>query len=264
MIVIIDYGAGNIRSVCNAISKLGYQPKVISLPDDVMAARAVILPGVGAAADTMDSLQRLGLVKPLRQYITEGRPFLGVCIGLQVLFSGTEEGGWCKCLGIITGTVQKLPSGLKIPHMGWNQVRQTDTHPVFTGIPDEANFYFVHSYYVRPNDTSLVAGETEYGILIPSIIVTYLYNTSYNIPYHMSQKSVCFKNQRNTPIFRTDKFSASHLSYWILIRTSSRSKCRKVMFAYQQRQAGFYLIHVQFFSNMPCVVTKKNVRFRMV
>ena len=170
MIAIIDYGAGNIRSVCNAISKLDYQPKVISLPDDVLAARAVILPGVGAAADTMDSLQRLGLVKPLRQYITEGRPFLGVCIGLQVLFSGTEEGGWCKCLGIITGTVQKLPSGLKIPHMGWNQVRQTDTHPVFTGIPDEANFYFVHSYYVRPNDTSLVAGETEYGILIPSII----------------------------------------------------------------------------------------------
>jgi glutamine amidotransferase len=170
MIAIIDYGAGNLRSVVNAIGRLGYQPKIISAPDKVLAAQAVILPGVGAAADTMANLRALGLVGPVRQFIAEGRPFLGVCIGLQVLFNGTEEGGWHECLGIIPGVVRRLPPGLKIPHMGWNQVRQRVSHPVFSGIPDEANFYFVHSYYVAPEDMALVAGETEYGIPVCSVI----------------------------------------------------------------------------------------------
>ncbi len=170
MIAIIDYGAGNLRSVTNAIGRLGYQPKIISAADDFPTAQAVILPGVGAAADTMANLQRLGLVSPIRRFIGEGRPFLGVCIGLQVLFDGTEEGGWHGCLGIIPGAVRRLPSGLKIPHMGWNQVKQRVPHPIFEGIPDEANFYFVHGYYVEPEDSSLVAGETEYGIPICSVI----------------------------------------------------------------------------------------------
>ena len=170
MIAIIDYGAGNLRSVVNAISRLGYQAKVTSSPHEVLTAQAVVLPGVGAAADTMANLQRLGLVSPIRRLIVEGRPFLGVCIGLQVLFSDTEEGGWHQCLGIIPGVVRRLPPGLKIPHMGWNQVRQKVSHPIFGGIPDEANFYFVHSYYVEPDDGSLVAGETDYGIPICSVI----------------------------------------------------------------------------------------------
>jgi len=171
MIAIIDYGAGNLRSVTNAIARLGYQPKVITRPDEVLAARAVILPGVGAAADTVGNLQRRELVNPIRQYIGKGRPFLGVCIGLQVLFDGTEEGGWHECLGIVPGVVRRLPPGLKIPHMGWNQVKQKVSHPIFEGIPDEANFYFVHSYYVEPGDKSMLAGETEYGISICSVIV---------------------------------------------------------------------------------------------
>jgi glutamine amidotransferase len=170
MIAIIDYGAGNLRSVVNAIGRLGYQPKIISAPDEVLAARAIILPGVGAAAATMASLHSLGLVSPIRRFINEGRPFLGVCIGLQILFSGTEEGGWHECLGIIPGAVRRLPEGLKVPHMGWNQVRQKSPNPVFNNIPDEANFYFVHSYYVEPDDMSLVAGETDYGIPICSVI----------------------------------------------------------------------------------------------
>ena len=170
MIAIVDYGAGNLRSVANAITKLGYQPKITSSPDEVLGAQAVILPGVGAAADTMENLKALGLVSPIRQLIAEGRPFFGVCIGLQVLFSGTEEGGGHECLGIIPGWVRKLPQGQKIPHMGWNQVKQRVAHPVFDGIPDEANFYFVHSYYVAPEDKSLVAGETSYGIPICSVI----------------------------------------------------------------------------------------------
>lgn len=170
MIAIVDYGAGNLRSVVNAIARLGYQSKITSSPDEVLAARVVILPGVGAAAETMENLKALGLVEPIRRLITEGRPFLGVCIGLQVLFSGTEEGGGHECLGIIPGRVRKLPQGLKIPHMGWNQVKQKVSHKVFDGVPDCANFYFVHSYYVEPEDKALVAGETSYGIPICSVI----------------------------------------------------------------------------------------------
>jgi len=170
VITLVDYGAGNLRSVVNAITKLGYQAKITSSPGDLLNAQAVILPGVGAAAATMENLKRLGLVSPIRQLIADGRPFFGVCIGLQVLFTGTEEGGWHECLGVIPGRVRKLPSGLKIPHMGWNQVKQKVSHLVFEGIPDEANFYFVHSYYVEPDDKSLVAGETDYGIPICSVI----------------------------------------------------------------------------------------------
>ncbi len=170
MIAIIDYGAGNLRSVVNALTRLGYQPKVTSRPDEVLEAQAVILPGVGAAGDTMASLKALGLVGPICQVITEGRPFFGVCIGLQILFTGTEEGGWHECLGIFPGRVRRLTGSLKIPHMGWNQVKQVASHPVFAGIPDEANFYFVHSYYVAPDDKSLAVGETEYGIPICSVI----------------------------------------------------------------------------------------------
>ena len=170
MIAIVDYGAGNLRSVVNAVSKLGYQPEVTNSPAGVLNAEAVILPGVGAAADTMASLKKLGLISPIRRFIGEDRPFLGVCIGLQILFTGTEEGGWHKCLDIIPGLVRKLPSKLKIPHMGWNQVKQKISHPIFDGIPDEANFYFVHGYHVEPEDRSLVVGETEYGIPICSVL----------------------------------------------------------------------------------------------
>ena len=170
MITIIDYGAGNLRSVTNAVTRLGYQAKLASNPDDILAAQAIILPGVGAAADIMANLNKLELVGPIRQFIAEERPFLGVCMGLQVLFTDTEEGGWHKCLDIIPGSVKRLPSGLKIPHMGWNQVKQRIPHPVFEGIPDEANFYFVHSYYAKPDDKSLIAGETDYGVTFCSVM----------------------------------------------------------------------------------------------
>ena len=171
VITIIDYGAGNIRSVVNAVSKFGYLLKVTSEPSEVLSAKAVILPGVGAAGDTMKNLKEMGMVGPICQLIAEGRPFFGVCIGLQVLFTGTEEGGWHECLGVIPGAVRKLPVGLKVPHMGWNQVKQRITHPIFDGIPDRANFYFVHSYYADPEDRSVAAGTTEYGVSICSVLV---------------------------------------------------------------------------------------------
>jgi glutamine amidotransferase len=171
MITIIDYGAGNLRSVANAITRLGYEPKITTNPEEVLSACVLILPGVGAGGATMSSLKSQGLDSAIRRYIAEGRPFLGVCIGLQVLFSGTEEGGWYPCLDVISGVVRRFPPGLKIPHMGWNQVRQKLRHPIFSGIPDEANFYFVHSYFGVPDDPSLVAGETEYGIPFCSVII---------------------------------------------------------------------------------------------
>lgn len=170
MIAIIDYGAGNLRSVANAVAKLGYQAKITGNANDLLNAKAVILPGVGSGGDTMQSLKSIGLVNPIRRYISEGGAFFGICVGLQVLFTGTEEGGGYECLDIIPGRVKKLPSGLKIPHMGWNQVAQKVAHPIFENIPDKANFYFVHSYYVEPDDASIVVGETDYGLTLCSVI----------------------------------------------------------------------------------------------
>ena len=171
MIVIIDYGAGNLRSVYNAVSKLGYAAEITRASKDILSADAVILPGVGAGGDTIAALEKLKLVTPIKDYVAENRPFMGICIGLQVLLTGTEEGGWHECLDIIQGRVTRLPEGLKIPHMGWNQVKQKVTHTIFTGIPDNANFYFVHSYYVNPENKNLIAGETEYGVSFPSLII---------------------------------------------------------------------------------------------
>ena len=170
MITIIDYGAGNIRSIANSVAALGYQAKVTSSPYDVAAADVLILPGVGAAGDTMKSLGDLGIVDALTGYIADGRPFLGICIGLQVLFDRTEENGGHDCLGIVHGEVRRLRSVEKIPHMGWNQVRQCSDHPVFQGIPDGSYFYFVHSYYPVPEDKAIVAGETDYGVSFCSVI----------------------------------------------------------------------------------------------
>jgi glutamine amidotransferase len=171
LIAIIDYGGGNLGSVVNAINKLGYKIMVTNKPDYILNAEAIILPGVGAAGDTMDSLEALGMSGVIRQLVNEKRPLFAVCVGLQVLLSNTEEGGGHKCMNIIPGAVKRLPEGLKVPHMGWNQLGQQFSHPIFAGIPDETNFYFVHSYYADPSDKSIVAGTTDYGISICSMII---------------------------------------------------------------------------------------------
>jgi imidazole glycerol-phosphate synthase subunit HisH len=172
MIAIVDYGAGNLRSVANAIVKLGYAATVTSRPDDVASASAVILPGVGAAADTMHNLERLGLSDALRHRFADGLPMMAICVGMQVLFEETEEGGRHRCLGIIPGVVKRLPPGLKVPHMGWNQVTQKVRHPLFDSIPDGANFYFVHSYRAEPEDPAAVAGATDYGVSFCSVLAS--------------------------------------------------------------------------------------------
>ncbi|MGI2335677.1 MAG: imidazole glycerol phosphate synthase subunit HisH [Dehalogenimonas sp.] len=171
MIAIIDYGAGNLRSVANAVACLGYRAVVSGNPNDILKADAVILPGVGAAADTVSSLKRHGLDNALREIVARGTPLFAVCVGLQVLFEDTTEGSGCPCLGLIEGRVKLLPSdGLKVPHMGWNNVRQLKTHPLFEGVSDDSYFYFVHSYYAEPADPTVVIGQTSYGLDFASMV----------------------------------------------------------------------------------------------
>jgi glutamine amidotransferase len=171
VIAIIDYGAGNLRSVTNSLVKLGYQPNITSDPRDVLNADAVIFPGVGAAAGVMNRLIESGMDDAIRQVISADKSFFAVCIGMQVLLSFTEEDGGHNCLDIIPGSVRRLPQGQKVPHMGWNQVTQKVSHPIFDGIQDEANFYFVHSYYPDPDDAEVVAGTSEYGINWCSMLI---------------------------------------------------------------------------------------------
>jgi glutamine amidotransferase len=169
-LVIVDYGAGNLRSVSKAVTRVGYDPVISSERSEVESAEVVIMPGVGAAADTMRNLGRCGLVEPIREFVASGRPFLGVCMGLQALLTVSEEGGEHPCLDILPGRVRRLPEGLKVPHMGWNRVRQRRAHPVFEGIADGAFFYFVHSYYADPLDESVVVGDTDYGVTFPAVL----------------------------------------------------------------------------------------------
>ena len=169
-VVIVDFGAGNLHSVSRAVVNAGTRPLVTSNPSYLDDAEAVIVPGVGAAADTMSNLRASGFVEPIRDYIASGRPFLGVCMGQQALFEVSKEGGEHQCLGILPGRVVRFSNGLKVPHMGWNQVRIVKQHPIFEGVDDGSYFYFVHSYYPQPADPDVVIGETEYGVTFASVI----------------------------------------------------------------------------------------------
>ncbi len=170
MIAIVDYGAGNLRSVEKALERLGHAAQITSDAGEILSASGLILPGVGAAAGIMGGLRRAGLVEPILETIRRGVPFLGVCMGLQVLFTESDEGGGERCLGVLPGRVRRLPEGLKVPHMGWNDVRQAKPHPLWEGIPDGSYFYFVHSFYVDPEERSVVAGETRYGLPFTSAV----------------------------------------------------------------------------------------------
>lgn len=169
-IAVIDYGMGNLRSVAQALRHVAGDRSVVvtSDPAEVRAASHVVFPGQGAMPDCVRELDARGLRGPLMQ-AAASKPFLGICIGLQMLFEHSEEGG-VDGLGIFPGRVRRFPAGmqdacgnrLKVPHMGWNQVFQTRAHPLWTGIPADARFYFVHSYYVEPADSALSAAYTEY------------------------------------------------------------------------------------------------------
>jgi glutamine amidotransferase len=171
-ITVVDYGAGNLRSVQRALEAVGEQVIVTEDPRDVDRATGLVLPGVGSAQDAMRALQRLGLVEPLRAYVASGRPFLGVCVGLQLLFESSDEGGGVACLGILPGVVRRFPElpGLKVPQIGWNAVNLKYDHPLVNGIPNATHFYFVHSYYAEPADPEITLGETDYGVDFAALV----------------------------------------------------------------------------------------------
>ncbi len=162
-IAIADYNAGNIRSVQKALERFDARAEITSSPERIADADALVVPGQGACDSSMRHLRSRGLVDPIREFIQGGKPFLGVCLGLQLLLDSSEEGEE-PCLGIVSGACRRLPAGRKIPHIGWNQVSFKKEHPLFEGVQDNSHFYFVHSYYADPEDRSLVAGTTEYGV----------------------------------------------------------------------------------------------------
>ena len=164
MIAIIDYQMGNLRSVQKGFEKVGHQAVITSDPVQIAQAEKLVLPGVGAFADAMSELNRRELVGPIRAAIDEGKPFLGICLGLQLLFETSYEDGCHQGLGVLAGEVVRfdLPTPFKVPHMGWNQASIRQQAPLLTDVEQETYFYFVHSYYVVPRDLEVVAMETEY------------------------------------------------------------------------------------------------------
>lgn len=181
MIAVVDYGMGNLRSVAKAFEKVGAKVVVTDDPKVLPQTDKLVVPGVGAFKDAMRELKSRRLITPIKEFIERGKPFLGLCLGLQLLFSESEEGGTHKGLDIIKGRVLKFHmKGLKVPHMGWNQLKISaedesasggkNSCPLLKGITDGAYMYFVHSYYAQPKDSSVVIARTDYGLEFPSVI----------------------------------------------------------------------------------------------
>ncbi len=173
-LVVVDYESGNLRSVSRALESCGVSPLVSGDPLELADADAVVLPGVGSGPAAMTALRQRGLVEPLREFADSGRPFLGVCLGLQLLLDWTDEESGAPCLGIVPGRVKRLPEPkggptLKIPHMGWNSVALNAAHPALSGIDSGSYFYFVHSFYAEPAGSDGVLGTTEYGLPFCSV-----------------------------------------------------------------------------------------------
>jgi len=171
MIAVVDYGMGNLRSVEKGFLKIGADVKVTSDPRIVDEAHAVVLPGVGAFKDCMRNLEEMSLSETVVRSIEKGKPYLGICLGLQVLFTESEEFGRSKGLDVFAGKVVRFPeNNLKVPHMGWNTIKIVNQSPVLNRIDDESFFYFVHSFYVLPDDKDIIATSTDYGVTFTSMI----------------------------------------------------------------------------------------------
>ncbi len=174
MIVIIDYGLGNLGSVKNTLDKLGVDSMISKSRKDIEMAKGIVLPGVGSAKQGMENLKTQCLDKVLINEIKKGKPFLGICLGMQLLFSSSEEGN-TECLNVIDGKVKKFNSELKVPQIGWNEVRikslELRVKNLFKNVLDKSSFYFVNSYYCLPDDKSIIVGETEYGINYCSVLI---------------------------------------------------------------------------------------------
>ena len=173
-LVVVDYESGNLRSVSRALESFGIAPLVSGNPHDLPDADAVVLPGVGSGPAAMTALRQRDLVEPLREFAGSGRPFLGICLGLQLLLDWTDEEGGAPCLGIVPGRVKRLPESgdgraMKIPHMGWNSVGLTESHPALNDVVSGSYFDFVHSFYAEPSEHGGVVGTTEYGLPFCSV-----------------------------------------------------------------------------------------------
>jgi glutamine amidotransferase len=173
-VVLLDYGSSNLRSVAKALAAAappGTTIDIVTTSAQLRAADRIVFPGQGAIGQCMARLRALDLVDALTDCL-RNKPFLGICLGLQSLMTRSDENGGTPCLGLVSGTVRRFPAGasLKVPHMGWNQVRQVQPHPLWRGIDDDARFYFVHSYYVEPAEAALTAGATGYGVTFTSAL----------------------------------------------------------------------------------------------
>ncbi len=183
MIAIIDYGMGNLRSVQKAMERAGAQAKITQKVEDILEAAKIILPGVGAMRPAMEKLDALGLISAVKQAISAGKPFLGICLGLQLLFEKSHEGGDVNGLGILKGQVERFSStNQKVPHMGWNQLKfEKSENGLFKGIAPLSYAYFCHSYFVKPQDAQSIAATTDYGVEFVSAISV---DNIYGVQFH--------------------------------------------------------------------------------
>jgi len=170
MIGIVDYEMGNLLSVQKAFERVGLSARVVRTAAELVESERLVLPGVGAFGQAMENLTQRKLLAPLRSAIAEGKPLLGICLGLQLLFERSEEHGNHEGLGLLRGDVRRLPPGVKVPHIGWNQLRIVRHNALLEGIPDDTFFYFVQSFYVRSEEEDCVAGTTDYGVTFASVV----------------------------------------------------------------------------------------------
>ena len=188
MIAIIDYGMGNLRSVQKAFEAVGAQARVTCKIEDILNADKVVLPGVGAMGPAMQKLQELALMGPIWKVIKDGKPFLGICLGMQLLFEKSSEGGFSDGLKVLKGSVERFTE-LKVPHMGWNQVKVQPTgNQMFKGLSSAENVYFCHSYFVKPQDISIAAGITNYGTDFVSAVA---HENVWGVQFHPEKSQRC-------------------------------------------------------------------------
>ena len=202
MITVVDYGVSNLGSVANALKRLKADFQISSNGEDIISSDALILPGDGAAGAGMNNLKNRNLIAPIKKYVKSGRPLLGICLGMQLLLTQSDEGD-VSCLGLINGKVKKFGSKLKVPQIGWNQVRvrnsefgsQINVRRLFRIIPNESYFYFIHSYYCQPKDKTLVAATTDYGRQFCSVLVK---GSIIGLQFHPEKSGeVCLKLLKN-------------------------------------------------------------------
>ena len=185
-VAVIDYEVGNLASVSQGLRVAGLEPLITRDVKEILNAQAVILPGVGAFAKGMENLEKLGLVSVLREAVTRGKPFLGICLGMQLLFEESEEHGTTKGLGLLPGRIKKFPAGLKVPHMGWNTLEIVNPGTILKNIKDESYVYFVHSYYATLYQPAHVAAMTNYGVEFPSMVC---FNNIVGMQFHPEKSS---------------------------------------------------------------------------